>query len=230
LKREGWVDSVKNWAENVIQAQGYLIAEPLLNRLMDFSAQYEMSSTGQVKLLGMTRMLNDKAGRFLGTVVQTKWVSGVDEKLSQWLFRDAKVMQVYRYDLPEVLEKMLANYAPLSAFGVDAMVYQGENGEFHLRKVVELNARFTMGRVALELLKQYGAHTGFYQILRKSKMDSPLENWLKQVNEGIENPSVQHGSVVLNDPSIASEFYAIWHARKSANELDSLIALVMDRE
>ena len=223
VRTEGWVESVKNWATKVIQTQGYLIAEPHFHRLLDFSAQYEMNAAVEIKLLGMTRLINDAGGRFMGSYVHSKWISGTDEKLNQWLFRDAQVMQVYRHTIPELLSKELRQLAPLTAFGVDAFVYQDAEGGFHLRKIVELNLRFTMGRVALELLKKQGAAAGFYQILRKSKMSCSIQQWLEDANQGISHPSKENGSMVLNDPELAKEFYAIWHARPSAAELQMFI-------
>ena len=219
VRAEGWVKSVKNWATKIIETQGYLIAEPHFHRLLDFSAQYEMNAAGEIKLRGMTRLINDAGGRFIGSYVHSKWISGTDEKLNQWLFRDAQVMHVYRHAIPELLSKELRHLAPLTAFGVDAFVYQDQQGEFHLRKIVELNLRFTMGRVALELLKKQGATAGFYQILRKSKMSCPIQQWLENANQDISRLSKENGSIVLNDPELAKEFYAIWHARPSAEAL-----------
>jgi uncharacterized ferritin-like protein (DUF455 family) len=222
LTSEGWIEPVQRWVERVIDSQGFVIAEPYLNRVLDFSAQYQMNSEGQVKLRGMTRVINDAGGRFLGCMVHQKWISGADEKMTQWLFRDAQVMQIYRYDLPRLLEKSLGRFSPLSAFGVDAFVYLDSENRFRLRSVVELNMRFTMGRVALDLLQKNGPIAGYYEILRKSKLAKPIEQILQELNHGIEEVSMEEGSIVLNDPALAQEFYAVWHARKTVSEIEQI--------
>jgi len=223
LPREGWVDSLKHWVENTILKQGAIVVEPLLKRELDFSAQYERAKDGKVKLLGMTRVINDKAGRFLGSFVHPKWASGLDENLTAWLFRDQQVMQLYKYDLPERLEEWFKKFDYYGAFGIDAFVYRDKAGDFGLRKVVEINPRITMGRVALELHKKTKAIAGFYEIVRKSTVEGDFGEWLAKKNHGIENPTVQYGSVCLNDYRIASSFYAIWHGRKNWEECSQLI-------
>ncbi|MGJ8657228.1 MAG: DUF455 family protein [Akkermansiaceae bacterium] len=219
-----WTAAARAWLDKVLAQQGGVVVEPWLERVMDFSAQYEVSKDG-IKLVGMTRVINDPAGRYLGTFVHHKWTSGLEPTLTEFLFREAGVMQLYKVEVPKLLGELLDDDYR-GNFGVDAMVYEAE-GDLQLRKVVEVNPRMTMGRVALELLRKSGfAGAGFYQILRKSKLGD-IGEWLEMLGcdrleerseSGMENTETSI-SCPLNDPHCAHEFIAIWHLRSNTNEV-----------
>jgi len=219
-----WTKSDKAWLEKVVAQQGGVVVEPWLDRVLDFSAQYEVSKEG-IKLVGMTRVINDAAGRYLGTFVHHKWTSGLAAELTEFLFREAGVMPLYKDEIPKLLGDLLDG-GFRGNFGVDAMVYEGDDG-LKLRKVVEVNPRMTMGRVALELLKGFGfSGAGFYQILRKSKLGD-IDQWLELLDSDDLEIRAQDSlqkmpakiSCPLNDPYLAHEFIAVWHLRKNADEV-----------
>jgi len=218
LVDEAWSDSIAGWLKRVVGDQGGVVVEPWLDKVMDFSSQYELGCDGEVRHMGMTRVLNDEAGRFHGCYVHAKWASGLDPEMTRFLFRDADVMQVYRYDIPALLKQQLPGYG--GPVGVDAMVYRDADGELKLRKVVEVNVRTTMGRVALELYKKSSpGRAGVFQIVRVSHLKSSVAEWLMQQNGG-EQPTVEGGSIVLNDPSQAKEFLAMWHVRRGWGDFE----------
>ena len=111
------------------------------------------------------------------------------EEVVAFLYRDAKVMDWYRERIPSVLQDLLPGY--VGPVGVDAMVHRKENGKLGLRHVVEVNVRFTMGRVALELLRRFPNRTSQFRVLRKGNWDGK--------------------GVALNDPEAAKEFLAVWN-------------------
>lgn len=172
------------WIRNTLAAHGGVIVEPWLERVMDFSALYDGA-----KLLGMTRMENDAAGRFLGIRVARKWGDLLDREVAEFLFKEARVMEIYQEKIPRLLEKLLPGYH--GALCVDAMVHQRQ-GKFFLKPVVELNVRITMGRLAWEWMRKANAASGFLRLLRKGR-----------------DPLPEHGSP-LNDPAAAECFLAWW--------------------
>jgi hypothetical protein len=225
-----WTESASAWLEKVLVQQGGVVVEPWLERVLDFSAQYEVNKEG-IKLVGMTQVVNDAAGRYMGTFVHHKWTSGLEPELCEFLFREAGVMELYKNEIPKLLESLLdENFR--GNFGVDAMVYKSIDG-FMLRKVVEVNPRMTMGRVALELLKNFRyAGAGFYQILRKSKLGD-IDQWLKLlerdnlvegVQDNLQKTSIQISSPI-NDPYLANEFIAVWHIGANAEEAINKVIL-----
>ena len=186
---------VRAWLEKMLSSHAGIVVEPWLERVLDFSSLYEISAEGEVKYIGMTEIENDSAGRFLGTKVFSKWGSGIEPTVAEFLFREAGVMSWYRSKIPDALSELLSGY--VGPVGVDAMVYRKPDGVLALRHVIELNVRMTMGRVALELLKKSKPGCGGrLRILRKKK-------WAAGGYPDAEG-------VILNDPEAAQEFVALW--------------------
>jgi hypothetical protein len=97
--------------------------------------------------------------------------------------------------IPGHLRELLPGYS--GPVGVDAMVHRQPDGQLALRPVVEINVRFTMGRVAWELARRFGAQgRGDLRILRKS-------DW-----ESAKRPK---NAIPLNDPAVARRFVAVWN-------------------
>ena len=204
-------DDLRPWIEKVLLAHGGLMVEPWLERVVDFSSLYEIgvvegTSEAVAKWVGMTRMENDAAGRFLGTIVNAKWGSDLDSDLREFLFRERAVTEFYRQTLPKVLPEILPGYR--GAVGVDAMVFRTPDGGYGLRHVVELNVRMTMGRVALELYKKLptpavSGRVGRFRILRKNKLtDSELLT--------LKGGDIHKNPIVINNPNRANKFLAVW--------------------
>jgi len=193
---------VRVWLNRILKEHGGVVVEPWLERVLDFSVLYEKDTNGKVKFKGMTEMENDAVGRFLGTKVYPKWGSGLPSEVTEFLFREAKMMQWYRELIPEALAELLPDYT--GPLGVDAMVYRRADGSLALRHVIELNVRMTMGRIALELLKKSPqGRSGRLRILRKKKLSG---DELERLAQG--DPA--HGGMLVNDPEMAREFLAMW--------------------
>jgi len=194
----------RGWIDNTLAAHGAVVVEPWLDRVLDFSALYEAKPGGSVELLGFTVMDNDPAGRFQGIRVAPKFghlLAQTDTRhflLSTSHCREAAT-ELYRKHLPPLLRDLLPGYAgPLC---VDAMVHRRVDGSLALKPVVELNVRFTMGRLAWEWMKRSGNNPGHLRLLRKPTM-SPDE---------IESLVAEPG-VLLNDPHRAKHFLVHWSA------------------
>lgn len=207
-------DKDKNWINNILRDQGGIAVEPWLDKVVDFSAQYEVYHD-HIKLKGMTRVINDPAGRYLGTFVHSKWTTGLDNQLTKFLYKEQQLMDIYRIQIPELIREMIdPEYR--GNFGIDAMVYRDTDGNYQLRKIVEINPRITMGRVALELQKKSEpGKIGYYEIIRKSKIKN-FDQWLTTLTKTsiTSEPSlIAEGTYPINDPTQATEFIALWHVR-----------------
>lgn len=201
-------DSYHAWLRNSLAAHGGVCVEPWLDRVLDFSSLYEIQADGGVSFIGMTEMENDASGRFLGTRVDKKWGSNLDQEVREFLFREVNVNKWYRDTIPSALSKLLTGYT--GPVGVDAMVYRKAGGALALRHVVELNVRMTMGRVAKELQKKYAAgESGRLKILRKKNLsEEQVSTLYSRVIHNGEN--VNNRCVVVNNPETAKAFIVVW--------------------
>ncbi|WP_018971174.1 DUF455 family protein [Rubritalea marina] len=206
-----WSQSAKGWLKRSLSEHGGLLVEPWLNRVVDFSSQYERAADGSIKHIGMTQVLNDSLGRFRGCLVLPKWAQGYDAELSTFLFRDSDAHAFYRHRLPEALNQLLGNSDYVGAIGIDSMVFRHPDGTLAFRPVVEVNMRHTMGRVAVELLKKSAPGMGgLYEIVRKSQTQGASDEHSPYgpEAEGGEQVGLSAGLYPLNDPSQAEEFIA----------------------
>jgi hypothetical protein len=180
----------RSWISNTLAGHGAVVVEPWLDRVVDFSALYEIQPDGEANLVGFTRMDNDAAGRFLGIRVSHKWGNLLEPDVAEFLFREARVMDIYQDEIPKHLANLLPGYVgPLC---VDAMVHRAADGSLVLKRVVEMNVRMTMGRIAWEWMRRKpGCCGGRLRLLRKD--DPPPTDGL-----------------FLNDPTTATTFLAHW--------------------
>jgi hypothetical protein len=198
VNRESDPHRTRGWLGNTLAAHGSVVVEPWLERVLDFSALYEMKPGGGTELLALTRIDNDAAGRFLGIRVAPKWGNLLEPALAEFLFRQADVLRIYQEKIPAVLKDLLPGHGgPLC---VDAMVHRRGDGSLALKPVVELNVRMTMGRIAWEWMKRDPARRGGrLRILRKPALTAA------------EIAALAKGSgCFLNDPAAATTFLAYW--------------------
>ena len=183
---------VQVWAEKKIQLHGFIVAEPFLQRVEDFSVLYEIQN-GKIECLGMTQLINDSRGQFRGIRLAPRFSKMLSPEVSEFLFKEADFISWYNERIPSAILKLLPGYS--GPVGVDALVWRDDQGRLMLRHVVELNVRMTMGRVALELQKKLNPNGwAYFSIQRKEKYKG----------EG----------VTLNDPDQAKEFLAIWESHQ----------------
>ncbi len=189
----------RSWVRHTLEAHGGVVVEPWLDRVLDFSALYEMHPGGRAVLLGLTHMENDPAGRFLGIRVAPKWGSLLTPDLAAFLYGKVQALPTYQEKIPELLAGLLPGYT--GPVGVDAMVHRRSDGALALKHVVELNVRCTMGRVAWDWMKRAARPLpGRLRILRKSADGS--------------QPLTGRG-IFLNDPQTATRFIAHWEVGES---------------
>lgn len=123
---------------------GGAVIEPWLERTVDLSVQLHVGDAG-VRVLGSTRQILTPSGVYVGNEC------AIDEA--------GRARAGTRWDdALEAAAVALGEAARDEGFrgvcGVDAFVYRGADGAEVLRPIVELNARYTMGTVALGILRR----------------------------------------------------------------------------
>jgi hypothetical protein len=144
-------------------AEGPVYFEPWVERIEEVAFQFTIPATGEPILEGITTLLTDALGTYRG--------SRLSGESCQYVTADeiADVLPIVNRAARSV--QQLGYFGPL---GIDAMLYAAPDGRRLWRPLQDINARWTMGRVAL----------GFRRIVPHS----PHATWLRctGVNTAIE--------------------------------------------
>ncbi len=124
-----------------------VIAEPWVNRVLDFSTQWFIEKNHQVTYLGSTICHNDRRGQY-----QYNEVGKEKELFHQYFF--------HFIEHQKKMDSLLTTIATKGFFGnlgIDVMLYTlpDDPETILLHPVVEINARKTMGWAALVFQKQH---------------------------------------------------------------------------
>jgi uncharacterized ferritin-like protein (DUF455 family) len=140
------------WVENLLKEQGSAVVEPWLDKVVDLSAQLDMVAPGAARVLGWSRFFTDPRGQYCGSFVHGR-MAGLDTATRKFLYgqgRDPKRLQRLFEDLGGWVAGAMADSGYVGPVGIDLLVYRTAEG-LRLKPIVEVNPRFTMGRVALHL-------------------------------------------------------------------------------
>lgn len=189
-----------NWLTRNLQAQGSVVVEAYLSRLLDFSALYDVTRNGEVRFVAFTRLITDSRGHYQGTRVAPK-IGNLFPHDSTVFFHQPVIEaegklhtgpDFYKKVLPASFSNLLPNYS--GPVAVDAFFYQSSATEVQIRPVVEINARCSMGRIA-------------HNLRRRLAPNSVGELRIHRLKNGT-NPTP--AGLPLNDPQQAKSFLAIW--------------------
>lgn len=232
-------DNQKRWIANILTHGRQIVIEPWLERELDFSVQLEMTTSG-LKLCGYTGLLNDAKGQFLGNWAEPKH----DRKppAAALLLLDVlpaqgnKLQRLYA-DLVATLESELQRAGFLGPLGIDAFIYRTAQGERRLKPVVEINPRYTMGRVTVELMKRAGQGSfGLFRLINQPTLRSLGFADFVVFNQHLrtqfplrfsDEPSrrIVEGAISLNDPAQAHVCLAVFQVFRNAAELQRAAGL-----
>ena len=210
----------RRWLGRALREAGAVVVEPWLERVLDLSAQYEVTDKS-VQLLGLTRFLVDERGRFQGVFVHDM-VAGLDPEIRRFLCgdgRDGGRLQRLFSRLGDLLQARLpAGYR--GAAGIDTFVYRDAAGALRLKPIVEVNPRFTMGRVGLSLRRRVpAARTAVWRVVRVTDMidagHAGAEAWAHDLRQRLplemtaDGRQISRGVVFTNDPATARSFVGV---------------------
>ena len=155
------------WIARVLQAQGAVVVEPWLDRVLDLSVQIFIDDDGRVRVSGVTRFETDDRGQYMGTWVGRP-LHELEEELRRFLIGPGRGWRVFAHleAVGRFVGAALAAEGHRGPAGVDALVYRDPVNGLRLKPIVEVNPRFTMGHLALRLGKRLGnRRTGCFRII-----------------------------------------------------------------
>lgn len=223
------LESHRHWMTRTLARGQALIIEPWLERELDFSVQLEMTPAG-LKLCGYTGLLNDARGQFVGNWAEPHYHTRIPAAVVA-LFAEPpdiarRLLQLYA-DIFVLLEALLRRAGFLGPLGIDAFVYRDAKGTPRVKPIVEINPRYTMGRLTVELMRQTcQGRSGWFRLINRAQLRAEgcadFAGYAKRLSEqfplrleGEPTPRIREGALCLNDPAQAQVCLAVFQVRKT---------------
>jgi len=215
LNREPLAGAKLQWAEKIIAQQSCILVEPWLQRVIDFSAQYESTDTG-TRFLGITRLHNTAQGQF--TAASTHSLNrNLTPDVRQFIYsRQAGrpwILHFFARVCGAALNQALLALNYTGPVGIDAFIYRTADNRLKLKPVVEINPRYTMGRVALEMqtVAQNRRPATFAITALKSIQKMGFRDFSHYTRQQMARyplelnaqSKIRYGFIPLNDPDVA---------------------------
>jgi hypothetical protein len=221
------LDTQRRWMAESLEAGQTLVVEPWLERLADFSVQFERTDGG-LRRIGFTDLFNDHRGQFLANGASPGFERRPPARVVRAFksFSDAPGILRRVYDvIASALETRLAEVGFCGPIGIDALVCQTPEGP-RLKPVVEINPRYTMGRLTLELMRVVapGSH-GLFRLVNRSQLKaSGFATFTDYAQDAVRRhplhragspqPRLREGTVCLNDPSRVQVCLALFEVNR----------------
>ena len=221
--------SQRRWIENSLAHGRELVVEPWLERVQDFSVQLEMAADG-LRLCGYTGLITDGNGQFQGNWAAPKFERRIPASVIKQFPAPSDIasrLHALYADIFARLEVELRRVGFLGPVGIDAFAYRTEAGGCRLKPIVEINPRYTMGRLTVELMKHVtpGSHGLFRLVSRKQALaqgfrDFPdysrsLTGHFPLRLQGDPVSRIRTGALCLNDPESAQVVLATFQVDRT---------------
>jgi uncharacterized ferritin-like protein (DUF455 family) len=221
----------RQWLARALENGRQVVVEPWLERELDFSIQLEMGPRS-LKLCGYTGQINDHRGQFLANWAAANYDRRLPANVGALFHEPADIsgrLQRLYGTIIALLEVELQRAGFVGPIGIDAFVYRTSRGGSRLKPVVEINPRYTMGRLTVELMKRtYAGSCGLFRLV--SRAQARAEGFADFVGyarsmserfplrlEGEPVPKIREGALCLNDPAQAQVCLATFQVSRVLN-------------
>jgi hypothetical protein len=210
----------KKWIEDELARHGGLIIEPWLEKQLDFSAHVDIDERGNVEFRGITRFWTDRRGQYRGHLIG-RIVDDLDNDLIQLWHKDKTGWADQLKDAALGVGKTAFESGYYGPLGIDAMTY-GTKAATKLRPLLEINPRWSMGRVALSVQRKLAAkHCGILIHISKTDREKFGYDNFVSMTESLQRDHdfdiitngnakiIRKGVFPLNDPRLARQSLAL---------------------
>jgi hypothetical protein len=185
-----------------------------------------------LKLCGYTGLINDRKGQFQANSAMANCDCRIPANVAE-LFREpadisGRLQRLYD-DILLLLEAELQRAGFVGPVGIDAFVYRTAKGDCRVKPVVEINPRYTMGRLTLELMKRTcPGCCGLFRLV--SRAQARVEGFADFAGyagslserfplrlEGERLPKIREGAFCLNNPAQAQVCLATFQVSAQGN-------------
>ncbi|MCW3785463.1 hypothetical protein [Plebeiibacterium sediminum] len=196
-----------DWIKGAIKQQGFVTAEPLLNKIFDFSFQLNIKRNGAIECLGYSYFLNDSKGHFIGGNIN--WPHKEDD-ISEFL--NSSTLQEATQLLITGLKTIEPHKFHEGPIGVDAIVFMDNNNTYKIHPCLDINWRYNMGLINIRLPRFVHKEAKgkwlvgsfkpgeWNQFIQKSKEANPL---------ALVNNKIKSGFINMTPPNENARF-GVW--------------------
>lgn len=151
----------KQWISGVLRKQKYVMLEKHLDKVFDFAMEFYSDLQGKVTFIGFSAFSTGQNGEYRGNYIGPQ--ENIEKRLYDYIGKD--VLQQVKQKLTGILESAVAK-AYAGYFGVDMMIYRNVHDQYCIQPCVEINMRYNMGILALEISRKCLSlpATGFFTI------------------------------------------------------------------
>lgn len=184
LSLEEWEELLARSETPDLTREGGFLLEPGHDRLFDFSMQFEMKE-GELRCLGSVEQVINETGGYRGSISMPRLTQGQAPELARFLA--TKALRAYGEggELRATLRRWALKHRYEGPIGIDSYIHRGPDGELLHRPVCEVNMRYTMGRVALELKRRVAPGYGIrFEIHKKENAPSELPRGEYRLEKG----------------------------------------------
>ncbi len=222
------LDAQRRWIADALNDGRQVVVEPWLERECDFSVQLEMTRGG-LKLRGYTGLVNDRKGQFHANTATPHYDRRIPSAVTAAFHGvpeiSSRLQRLYA-DIFSLLETELRRVAYIGPLSIDVFVYRDADGHCRLKPIVEINSRYTMGRLTLELMKQTAPGSyGVFRLVNRATVER--EGFVSFVEyaralsvqfplrlEGEPVARIREGALCLNDPATAKACLAVFEVSR----------------
>ncbi len=203
---DGITPQQEQWVARVIQQQGGVIGEQLLDKVQDFAMEFSIHN-GTAQFIGYSLFDTTIGGAYTGNRIMTD--SAVEIELSQYI--DLALLHHVRQTILEQLPQLLPHYH--GYLGIDMLICRQGNS-YALQPCIEINVRMNMGIVAHQFYHRHvvPGTVGTYRVdYFKAEGEALAFHREKQQSAPLilHNQRIQSGYLALNAVT-AETHYVAW--------------------
>ena len=214
------------WLERTL-ADGPIVVEPWYERVADLSMQLEVGAD-DTQIVGISRFWTAGNGSYRGALIDS-WTRGLPAEVARFAHGGVR-----RGAVTLALEQAafaVADGARALGYrgpaGIDAMIVRVD-GQLALVPILEVNPRYSMGRVALRLRERCAGH-GRWLFLQRAQIEAArgsVQGFVDAVEAVplVVDGGLRQGALFTNDPHTAEQIFTLLVVGPTPQQTSEILA------
>lgn len=193
------------WIESKIKSHGYLVAEPLYQKIQDASMQFIIEGDSY-RFLGLNFFDSDSKGKF-----QKEYIR-IPNKIIPFLPNDSGWIEKTAQRLIDAMKAIKLHEMYNGPVGIDTLFLKNTNGKIRFHPIIEANLRCNMGLINIHIKRRIHEESyGTWQIesFKKGEAKKFFYQQIKAHPIEIKNGLIIKGFIPLS-PFSSNQQFAAW--------------------